>query len=274
MNSLDRELAIAMRLVREAGAILKQAHTTRLAAHEMVSGELATSANTDADGLIRAGLRAEFPDDGIYSERAPHSPERFLRSRVWMIDPLDGVSNFAACGDEFSVAIGMAIDGEATLGVIYNPMRDELFAGYRDFGVILNETGVHVSSAHTLHSCFVTVSRREWSHGTLPDTITPFRMIPMAGTAYKLARVAAGLDDGMFSLKPRPEWSTCAGVALVKSGGGLVTALNGEFIRCNRPDLRQSVGMIAAGPGIHASLLRCLHELQLPSQAKIEGAGA
>jgi fructose-1,6-bisphosphatase/inositol monophosphatase family enzyme len=97
----------------------------------------------------------------------------------------------------------------------------------------------------------------------------------MAGTAYKLARVAAGLDDGMFSLKPRPEWTTCAGLALVKSAGGLVTALNGEFIRCNRPDLRQPVGMVAAGPGIHASLLRVLQHISLPErQAKIEGAGA
>jgi len=273
MISLDRELAVAVRLVREAGAILRNAHSTRLEARETVSGELATSAHTDADSLIRAGLRAEFPEDGIYSERAPHSPERFLRDRVWMIDPLDGVTNFVACGDEFSVTIGMTIQGEASLGVVYNPMRDELFAGCHDGGVTLNDIPVRTSNVFALESSFVTVSRREWGKA-LHTTLVPFRMVPMASTSYKMARVAAGLDDGSFSLKARPEWTTCSGIALVKAGGGLVTALNGEFIRCNRPDLRQPVGMVAAGPGIHASLLRCLHEIQLPRQVKIEGAGA
>ena len=253
MNSLDRELAVATRLIQQAGAILRDAHSTRLAAHETVSGELATSAHNDADSVIRAGLRAEFPDDAIYSERAPHSPERFLRNRVWMIEPLDGVSNFVACGDEFSVAIGMTIDGEATLGVVYNVMRDELYAGSRDSGVTLNGTRVCISSVHALASSFISVSRREWSHG-LNAAAAPFRMVPIAGTAYKLARVAAGLDDATFSLKARPEWSTCAGLALVKSAGGLVTALNGEFIRCNRPDLRQPVGLVAGAPGIHSAL--------------------
>lgn len=274
MNSLDRDMAVAVRLVREAGKILRNAHSTRLEAHETVSGELATSAHSDADALIRAGLHTEFPDDGIYSERAPHSPERFLRSRVWMIDPLDGVSNFLACGDEFSISIGLTVDGEACLGVIYNPMRDELFAGTRDGGVTLNGAPVSVSHVFALESSFVTVSRREWANN-LYDTDPPFRMVAIAGTAYKLARVAAGLDDGMFSLKPRPEWATCAGMALVKSAGGLVTAINGEFIRCNRPDLRQQVGMVAAGPGIHASLLRCLQQIAAPPRrARIEGAGA
>jgi myo-inositol-1(or 4)-monophosphatase len=273
MNSLDRELAVAMRLVQQAGAILRDAHSTRLQTHETVSGELATSAHSDADSLIRAGLRVEFPDDGIYSERAPHSPERFLRRRVWMIEPLDGISNFLSCGDEFSVAIGMAIDGEPSLGVVYNPLREEMFAGHREGGVTLNGMRVQVSSAYAVQSSFVTVSRREWTQG-LSTTRPPFRIVPLAGTAYKLARVAAGLDDGTFSLKPRPEWNTCAGVALVKSAGGLVTALNGEFIRCNRADLRQSVGLVAAGPGVHAALLRCLHEIRVPKQAKIEGAGA
>jgi myo-inositol-1(or 4)-monophosphatase len=274
MNSLDRDMAVAMRLAREAGAILRNAHSTRLEAHETVSGELATSAHSDADALVRAGLHSEFPDDGIYSERAPHSPERFLRSRVWMIDPLDGVTNFLACGDEFSISIGLTIEGEACLGVIYNPMRDELFAGTRDGGVRLNGAPVNVSRVFSLESSFVTVSRREWTN-TVHDAAVPFRMVAMAGTAYKLARVAAGLDDGMFSLKPRPEWATCAGMALVKSAGGLVTALNGEFIRCNRADLRQQVGMVAAGPGIHSSLLRCLQQVATPTrQVRIEGAGA
>jgi len=274
MDSLDREIAIATRLVREAGAVLRNAHSTRLATHETAGGELATSAHTDADALIRAGLRAEFPEYGIYSERAPHSPERFLRSRVWMIDPLDGVTNFLACGDEFTITVGMTVNGEASLGIVYNPMRDEMFAGYRDAAVTLNGERVSVSEVYALESSFITVSRREWTHG-LDSIETPFRMMPMAGTAYKLARVAAGLDDGMFSLKARPEWTTCAGMALVKAGGGLITSVSGEFVRCNRPDLRQPVGLVAAGPGIHASLLRSLQHISLPMrQARIEGAGA
>lgn len=274
MNSLDRELAAAVRLARDAGAILRRAHSTRQEQHETVSGELATQAHSDCDALIRAGLRAGFPDDGIYSERAPHSPERFLHSRVWMIDPLDGVTSFASCGDEFSVSIGMAIDGEACLGVVYNPVREELIAGYRGGGVTVNDSASKISDVYSLDYCFITVCRREWSQG-IRSVKMPCRVVPMAGTAYKLARVAGGLDDGTFMLRPYPEWSTCAGVALVKSAGGLVTSTSGEFIRYNRPDLRQCVGLVAAGAGMHSLLLRKVKETQFPdAEAKIEGAGA
>jgi myo-inositol-1(or 4)-monophosphatase len=274
MNSLDRELAAAVRLAREAGAILRRAHRTRQAQHETVSGELATQAHADCDALIRAGLRAEFPDDGVYSERAPHSPERFLHSRVWMIDPLDGITSFASCGDEFSVAIGMAIDGEACLGVVYNPVREELVAGYRGAGVTINDCTSKISDVYSLDYCFITVCRREWAQG-IRTVKMPCRVVPMAGTAYKLARVAGGLDDGTFMVRTQPEWSTCAGVALVKAASGLVTATSGEFIRYNRPDLRQCVGLVAAGAGIHSLLLRRVKETQFPTaEAKIEGAGA
>jgi myo-inositol-1(or 4)-monophosphatase len=83
----------------------------------------------------------------------------------------------------------------------------------------------------------------------------------MASIAYKLARVAAGLDDGMFSVLPRKQWDTCAGVALVRAAGGRATLLDGQDIRFNRPALKQPVGMVAGGPRLHALLLEALGKL-------------
>jgi myo-inositol-1(or 4)-monophosphatase len=100
----------------------------------------------------------------------------------------------------------------------------------------------------------VTVSRKEWRRGLDPPVAT-LPVIPMASMAYKLARVAAGLDDAVVSMTPRKEWGTCAGVALVRAAGGCVSLLDGGEIVFNRAERKQPLGMVAAGPRLHRLLL-------------------
>jgi myo-inositol-1(or 4)-monophosphatase len=88
--------------------------------------------------------------------------------------------------------------------------------------------------------------------------------VPTASIAYKLARVAAGLDDGAFSHKARCDWDVCAGVALVLAAGGVVTLLDGSEVRFDRADVRQPLGIVAAGPALHGPLREALARL-LPS---------
>jgi myo-inositol-1(or 4)-monophosphatase len=173
---------------------------------------------------------------------------------VWIVDPLDSTSNFTACGDEYSVSIGLAVDGHAALGVVYNPAREEMVAGYEPARVTLNGSPVHVSQTSDLEHARVTASRKEWRRGLDPRVAT-LPVIPMASMAYKLARVAAGLDDAVFSLTPRKEWGTCAGVALVRAAGGCASLLDGREIVFNRAERRQPLGMVVAGPCLHRLLV-------------------
>ncbi|MDQ5840743.1 MAG: 3'(2'),5'-bisphosphate nucleotidase CysQ, partial [Chloroflexota bacterium] len=100
-------------------------------------------------------------------------------------------------------------------------------------------------------------SRRDETRGLLPE-LGAASLTVVASMAYKLARVSAGLDDATLSAVPRKEWGTCAGVALVIAAGGLATLLDGMDIRYNRTELRQPIGMVAAGPALHGELLVAL----------------
>jgi fructose-1,6-bisphosphatase/inositol monophosphatase family enzyme len=262
-TDLEGELEVASRLAGEAGAALRRYQASDLAVRTKAHGEIVTPADLEADAIIRNGLAAAFPDDAIFSEETADSPARLARDRVWIVDPLDSTSNFIEHGTEYSVSLGLAIRGRASLGVVYNPGRDELFAGYQGAGVTLNCAPVRVTDAKDLHAARLTVSRKEWRRG-LDKLHDALLITPVASMAYKLARVAAGIDDGVFSMVPRKEWGTCAGVALVLAADGCATLLDGREIRFNRSQPRQPLGMVASGPNLHRLLLERFADLCSP----------
>jgi len=250
---LERELAVACRLACEAGAALIRRRRSGAVARASRHG-LVTTADLLSDTIVRDGLADAFPFDAVHSEQAPDSAGRLEKARVWIVDPLDSKTNYVQGGDEFSVSIGLAVEGHATLGVVYNPARDELIAGSLSRGVRLNGRPTHATRATQLHRARLTVGRKSWQHD--PDGVARgLTVIPVASMAYKLARVAAGMDDGVLSGKRRNEWATCAGVALVHAAGGHATLMDGSPIAFNRAELVQPLGMLAAGPNLHPILL-------------------
>ena len=268
-RSLDPELAVARDLARAAGAALQRHRASPLEVGYKARGEIVTAADLESDRIIRDGLAIAFPGDGVYSEETTDNPRRLSMSRVWIVDPLDSTSNYAAGGDEYCVSIGLAVNGYPVLGAVYSPARDEMIAGAQALGVTLNDRPVRVSRAHDLAAARLTVSRKEWQRG-LADVCGGLSITPRASLAAKLARVAAGLDDGVFSTIPRKEWGTCAGVALVLAAGGQATLLDGSPIRFNRPELKQAMGMLAAGPELHGALLRWLQRGPVATTAFID----
>lgn len=256
--TMFRELEVAKKLALEAGALILRHFADSVEVSHKDSGEVVTPADREADDFIRKGLADAFPADAIYSEETADSSERLSRTRVWIVDPLDGTSNFIERGDNFSVSIGLSVGGRAMLGVVYNPRRYELFAGGYGIGVTLNDAPVHVSDAKDLSKARLLVSKKEMKKG-LEGLFPSLSLIPMASMAYKLAMVATGLADGVFTLKPRKEWGTCAGIALVNASGGKAVLLNGKDICFNRADLKQQAGFVAAG---HALLPLLFDEVQ------------
>jgi myo-inositol-1(or 4)-monophosphatase len=176
---------------------------------------------------------------------------------VWIVDPLDGTSTYVAGGDEFCVSIGLSVDGRPTVGAVFNPCREELVTGAIGHGVTLNGITARVSGVDHLAGARLSTSSRDVSRGLLPE-LGAGSVIVVASMAYKLARVAAGLEDATLSAVPRKEWGTCAGVALVLAASGRATLLDGAQIQYNRTELRQPVGMVAAGPILHGELLLAL----------------
>jgi len=218
-----------------------------------------TEADVQANDNIRAVIRAAFPDDGWLSEETRDSQDRLRRQRVWVVDPLDGTKEFIRRIPEFCVCIGLVDAGVPILGVSYNPVREELFAGEHGSGVTLNGAPVHVSDASDLATARVLVSRSETERGEWDAFRTELQLELTGSVAYKLALIAAGQGDATFSLTPKNEWDICAGAALIAAAGGRITDRHGKPLRFNQPDTRLP-GIIACNAHLYAPIVALLQQ--------------
>jgi myo-inositol-1(or 4)-monophosphatase len=252
---LSWELRTAEQLAREAGALLVSRQGGDLEVRYKANGEIVTLADLASNDIICHGLAAAFPADTICSEENYSAAMVIADHRVWIVDPLDSTSNYVQRGDQYSVSIGLAINGQAVLGVVYNPARNEMISGYRGYGAAWNGVPVRTTFAASPDSPRLLVSSKEWKRG-LEAVARHMQVQPMASMAYKLARVAAGREDAAISLKQRKPWGTCAGTALVLAAGGNVTSLDGHplLFDCRGP--RTSRGLVAAGSQLHSSVLK------------------
>ena len=216
---------------------------------------------TEADRQVDAVLRKELLRDGEgwLSEESVDDFTRLEKSRVWVVDPLDGTREFVAGIPEFCVSVAMVEDGRPVAGGICNPATDEIFLGSLDSGVTYNGKPAKPSQRTALNGALVLASRSEVKRGEWKKFEgTNLKIRPMGSVAYKLALVSAGLADITFTLVPKNEWDVAAGVVLVESAGGFTATLDNTPLRCNNRDplLR---GLIACGPFLADELLSRLN---------------
>jgi myo-inositol-1(or 4)-monophosphatase len=212
---------------------------------------------TEADRALDAVLRQALLRDGEgwLSEESVDDPIRLQRSRVWVVDPLDGTREFVKGIPEFCVSIGFVENGRPVAGGIYNPATDETFLGSIDSGVTYNGKPSQPSQRTSLEGAVVLASRSEVKRGEWkPFENAAFTIRPMGSVAYKLALVSAGLADITFTLTPKNEWDVVAGAALVLSAGGFVSTLEKTDLTANRRDPLLS-GLLACGPLLKDQLL-------------------
>ncbi len=219
---------------------------------------------TEADKAVDAVLRKELLRDGEgwLSEETLDDPSRLEKSRVWVVDPLDGTREFVAGIPEFCVSVGMVENGIPIAGGICNPVTNEIFIGSRESGVTYNGKPAQPSQRKELKGSMVLASRSEVKRGEWKQFESAnFKVRPMGSVAYKLALVSAGLADITFTLVPKNEWDVAAGAALVESAGGWVRTLDNQPLRCNNRNPLLS-GLLAGGPHLREELMSML---QIPA---------
>jgi myo-inositol-1(or 4)-monophosphatase len=225
---------------------------------------------TEADRELDAALRKELlrEGEGWLSEESVDDPIRLQRSRVWVVDPLDGTREFVQGIPEFCVSIGYVEDGRAVAGGIYNPATDETFLGSLDSGLIYNGEPAQPSQRRSLQGALVLASRSEVKRGEWKRfENSSFSIRPMGSVAYKLALVSSGFADVTFTLTPKNEWDVVAGAALVESAGGFVSTLEKTGLTANRRNPLLS-GLLASGPFLKDELLTLVEpHLRLVEQA-------
>lgn len=245
----------AISWAREAGAVHRRYFrgnelnvTSKLNASDIV-----TAADKAAEKLLIDHIRQTYPDHSILSEESgeeEHAPEY-----RWVIDPLDGTTNFSQGLPVFCVSIGVEHNGDTIVGVVYDVYLDELFHAVKGEGAYLNGEPIAVSSKTELATSVVTTGF-PYDKGTTADNNldNAARVMPLVrglrligSAAMDLCYVAAGYLDGYWEINLH-EWDVAAGLLILKEAGGEFT-----YFRSDR-----NVSVVASCPGIHKELLSLL----------------
>jgi myo-inositol-1(or 4)-monophosphatase len=258
MATMQRALEVGLDAASAAGRAIRNLYGHQLQVRQKGEGGPVTEADLASNACIRDILVQAFPADGCLSEETADGGERLDRSRVWIIDPLDGTWEFTTGVPEFVVSIGLAVEGVAVLGVLYNPITEEMFSGVRGEGAWLNGARMQVSSRSDIAASTFCVSRTETGKGLLKSFEADLRLQPMGSVAYKCGLVAAGRYDGVFTYHPRNEWDICAGVAIIEAAGGRVTDRQGQPFRFNQVDPLKKP-LVGTNSHIHAALMAVLN---------------
>jgi myo-inositol-1(or 4)-monophosphatase len=249
----------------EAARVILNEFTPGAVATKYKSGDdPVTAADHAVDAVLRKNLLRD--GEGWLSEETVDDPSRLEKSRVWVVDPLDGTREFVAGIPEFCVSIAMVDNGIPIAGGICNPATNETFIGSLESGVTYNGKPAKPSQRTSLHGASVLASRSETKRGEWDAFIkgSDLNVISMGSVAYKLARVSAGLADVTFTLTPKNEWDVAAGAALVTAAGGYVQTLENTPLKCNRKDPLLS-GLIACAPGLRNELVALLSDHLQPA---------
>jgi myo-inositol-1(or 4)-monophosphatase len=241
-------LETGMEIARDAGALLRTYFERRVSFELKGESDLVTEADRASEKLIVERLRSHFPTHAIVAEEGGnHAGNSGYR---WYVDPLDGTTNFAHSYPVFNVTLGLERDGEMIAGVIYDPVRDEMFSAERGAGAYLNYRPIRVSQTrHLAAALLVTGFPSVKRHDNI--NIHFYYQLAMAShgvrrsgsAALDLAYVAAGRFDAFweFGLKP---WDMAAGILIVTEAGGQCTDMQGAPGPFKAPTLVADNGFI------------------------------
>jgi 3'(2'),5'-bisphosphate nucleotidase len=266
--ALHRELDVALRLAHEAGAAIMGYYQTGLGVGRKADDEPVTEADQVADGLIAAGLRTAFPNDGLLTEESDDDLSRLGKERVWIVDPLDGTTEFISQTGEFSVQIALAVGGEPVLGVILQPVQNRLIYAAEGVGALQvyrdGTTRLWVSDVADPSRMCLVASRSHYSPFVeAARQALGIRAVNRLGSVgLKVGLVARAECDLYLATTVVKEWDLCAPHALLLEAGGVLTNLCGEPITYNKRDVTECMGVIASNGLAHAQIVDVLAPLR------------
>lgn len=255
---MKKRFDLAMNLARRAGALLQEGYEK--VGEVTLKGEidLLTQFDLRSEALLVDEIRAAFPEDAILAEEGG---EHGGSETLWLIDPLDGTTNFSHGVPIFGVSIACQRGRETLFGVVYDPMRDELFHALPREGAWLNGREIHVSGTATLDESLLATGF-PYDIRSHPETnldhFAAFKLRTrgvrrLGAAALDLAYVAAGRFDGYWEMRLWP-WDWTAGMLIVQEAGGEVSRMDG-----GEDIFRKPTSLLASNGHIHTQMLEVLH---------------
>ena len=241
--------SFAVDLARKSGALLKEKFSQTHKIKYKGDIDIVTEADKLSEDLIIETIKRNFPDHGILSEESPAiTGAGKLR---WIIDPLDGTTNYSHGYPVFCVSVALENEGTIVLGVIYDPMREDMFVAIRGEGAYLNDKKLKVSSVNNLSRSLLATGFPYDIRDSEENNLDYFNAMAInvqairrsGAAALDLAYLAAGRFDGFWELKLKP-WDTAAGCLLVTEAGGVISDIVGNKWHLQSPSLMASNALI------------------------------
>lgn len=255
MMTRDGHLALAMTAAQCAGEVLRRffRELGPDQVEEKARNDFVSAADRASEDVIFSFLSTLAPEIGFLGEEGSRSGGAGSR---WVVDPLDGTANFVRGFPHFAVSLGLVEAGAIVLGVVYDPMRDELYSARAGGGAFCNGQRLRVSGRDGLDGAFIATGFPFRVHRHIDSYLRVFRdvFIRAAGirrpgaAALDLVHTAAGVFDGFFEFSLSP-WDVAAGAAIIREAGGVVTNLDGE------EDVMSHGNVVAGSPRVHADVL-------------------
>jgi myo-inositol-1(or 4)-monophosphatase len=252
---------VAVDAALRAGAFLRSRFGARHAiSYKGSPTDLVTEMDRGAERIILDVIHARFPGHGVLAEESGARPGR--EPHRWIVDPLDGTTNYAHGLPFYGVSIALELDGALAVGVLYDPSRDECFVAERGRGARLNGASLRVSEAPALEASLLGTSYPNDLRGAARDNLAEHAALirrcrsvrSLGSAALGLAAVAAGRLDGYWEQR-LGAWDVAAGALLIREAGGTVTAVDGAPLDLSAPTIAASNGPI------HSEMLDALKEV-------------
>jgi len=271
-RNYERELKVAVELARRAGAAILAQYEKPLHIEQKTNAddvEPVTQADRIANELIVNGLKQQFPSDGILAEESIDTERRLTKSRVWMVDPLDGTNGFIDGNGDFAVQIGLVEETEPVAAVVYAPLADVLYRALVGGGSWIERPlcapeRARVSDRQTFAEMRLAASR---SHRSPRMN----KVVQRFGFREEVQRGSVGIKVGLLieeqcdvyiHLSPRTkQWDTCAPQLILTEAGGRLTDLFGKPLNYNVPDVNNRNGLVASNGVSHDSIVETLAPL-------------
>ena len=263
---LDRELVEAVKLAREAGAILLDIYRTDFAVEMKGESDPVTEADRRVNAFLVSRIREAFPSDGIVAEES-NTESAGGEGRTWYIDPLDGTKEFIAKNGEFSVMIGLAIEGEAKLGVVYKPTEGKLYRGVVGDGAfyeigdktyLLKVTDTTDTSQHRL---VVSRSHRPPQTDALMAKLGITQERACGSVGLKIGLIGERAADLYVHLSDKTgAWDACGPDAILRAAGGNFSDLAGRPMKYEGRKLDRT-GIVACNRKSYDAVMPVVAEL-------------
>ena len=249
----------AMEIAQSAGAVLREGFGNHKTVRYKSAIDLVTEYDEQSETLITNAIKERFPQDGILAEESGVIEPGEAR---WVIDPLDGTTNFAHGLPIFCVSIAFYQGDDPVFGVIYDPMREELYQAMRGAGAMLNGERMQVSQIKTLEKSLLVTGFAYKMDSAADNNIQHFGDMVMraqgvrrlGSAALDLAAIAAGRMDGYWEFDLHP-WDWAAGILLVQEAGGMVSRVDGGASLGDDPP-----SVLASNSHLHEALLQALNQ--------------